>query len=331
MKEIDLRRLDLNLLVIFEVLMTERNVTRAAERLARTQSAVSHSLARLREQVGDPLLVKVGGRMTPSPFAERLIDDVRPILRSIQRVMVPPESFDPATSTRTFRIAISDIAPSLFPRLMASVRREAPDVMIDWAAEGPQTLLAVAEGQVDVAFVASALSLPEGLARQEAGEIGWATFMRSDHPAIASWGAAAWSRWPHIVVQVPNSLQSPVTTAVGDSARQRPIAARVLNFSAVAPLLARTDLLATLPIVVLHESLERYRLSALPPPFPVKSMPHRFIWSARLGNDPAIRWLRSLLMQCFAEVLEDSEAMLPRRARGRRPAASLPRDRDQHR
>ena len=76
MNDIDLRRLDLNLLVTFEVLMTERSVTRAAERLSRTQSAVSHALSRLREQVGDPLLIKVGGRMAPSPFAERLIEEV---------------------------------------------------------------------------------------------------------------------------------------------------------------------------------------------------------------------------------------------------------------
>jgi DNA-binding transcriptional LysR family regulator len=309
MKEIDLRRLDLNLLVTFDVLMAERNVTRAAERLGRTQSALSHALARLREQVGDPLLIKVGGRMTPSPFAERLIEDVRPILRSIQRVLVPPQPFDPATSTRTFRIAISDIAPSFFPRLMARIRREAPGVVVDWAAEGPQTLLSVAEGQTDVAFVASALALPEGLARQEAGEIAWATFARSDHPAVASWGPAAWARWPHVIVQVGNTLQSPVVAA-GDAARRRPVAARVLNFAAVAPLLARTDLLATLPIVVMHEALERYGLCALPPPFPVRAMPHRFVWSLRLGNDPALHWIRSILARCFAEVLEESEARM---------------------
>ena len=158
--------------------------------------------------------------MTPSPFAERLIDDVRPILRSIQRVLVPPQPFDPRTSTRTFRIAISDIAPSLFPRLMTRIRREAPSVVMDWAAEGPHTLLAVAEGQVDVAFVASALALPEGIGRQEAGDIQWATFARHDHPAIASWGAAAWGRWPHVLVQVGNSLQSPVVSAAGERSAQ---------------------------------------------------------------------------------------------------------------
>lgn len=131
---------------------------------------------------------------------------------------MPSEPFDPRTSTRTFRIAISDIAPSLFPRLMARVRSEAPGVVIDWAAESPQTLLAVAEEQMDLAFVASALTLPEGLAHEEGGDIEWATFVRADHPAIESWGPAAWRKWPHVIVQVGNALQSPVTTASDDAA-----------------------------------------------------------------------------------------------------------------
>lgn len=96
MNEIQLAKLDLNLLVTFEVLMTEGSVTRAAARLARTPSAISHSLARLREQLGDPLLIKKGSGMAPSPFAESLVAEVRPILRNIQRIASPP----PHRSTR---------------------------------------------------------------------------------------------------------------------------------------------------------------------------------------------------------------------------------------
>lgn len=310
MHDIDLRRLDLNLLVTFEVLMTERSVTRAAERLNRTQSAVSHALARLREQVGDPLLIKVGGRMTASPFAERLIEDVRPILRSIQRVLLPPQPFDAAKSTRTFRIAVADIAPSLFPRLMAAALREAPRITIDWVTETQQTPLAVADGQIDVAFVASALKLPEGIAHQEAGDVPWATFMRADHPARGAWDEAAWARWPHVLVQIGNSLTSPVTSATSTARAKRHVAARVLNFSAVAPLLARTDCVATLPVVVMHEALERFGLVAAPPPYPVPAMPHRFIWSGRLTNDPALRWLRGLIVDAFAVVLRESASAI---------------------
>ena len=84
MNKIDLRRIDLNLLLLFDVLMQVGSVSKAADQLGRTQSAVSHALGRLREQLGDPLLVKVGGRMQPSPYAMELVQEVRPILRSIR-------------------------------------------------------------------------------------------------------------------------------------------------------------------------------------------------------------------------------------------------------
>ena len=93
MNEIDLRRFDLNLLVVFDVLMAERSVTRAAERLGRTQSAVSHSLARLRHGLGDPLLLKGNRRMEPTPFALALLEQAQPILRSLQRMLTPLRHF----------------------------------------------------------------------------------------------------------------------------------------------------------------------------------------------------------------------------------------------
>src|SRR4051795_3712636 len=108
MNEIDLRRFDLNLLIIFEVLMTERNVSRAAERLGRTQSAVSHSLSRLRDQFGDPLLNKGGARSQPARLALDLIEQARPMLSGIQRVLSPQYVFDPKSSTRVFRLAAPD-------------------------------------------------------------------------------------------------------------------------------------------------------------------------------------------------------------------------------
>src|ERR1051326_9110281 len=110
MNDIDLRSFDLNLLVVFEVLMAERSVTRAAVRLGRPQSAVSHSLARLRQQLGDPLLLKGARRMEPTPFALRLLDEAQPILRGLQRVFSPRRRFEPKSSRRVFRLAVPDFA-----------------------------------------------------------------------------------------------------------------------------------------------------------------------------------------------------------------------------
>ena len=124
MNEIDLRRFDLNLLVVFEVLMIERNVTRAADRLGRTQSAVSHSLSRLRRQFGDPLLIKAGARMLPTAFALDLIEQARPMLRGIERVLSPRHVFDPASSRRVFRFVAPDFTLTLFANLLARLRRD---------------------------------------------------------------------------------------------------------------------------------------------------------------------------------------------------------------
>ena len=128
MNKIDLRRFDLNLLVVFEVLLVERSVTRAAERLSRTQSAISHALSRLRVQLGDPVLVKGGKFMQPTPFALDFLEEVRPILARIQRALSPRHSFDPASSRRIFRLCAPDFALMLFTHLHARLRVEAPSV-----------------------------------------------------------------------------------------------------------------------------------------------------------------------------------------------------------
>lgn len=302
MNEIDLTRLDLNLLVTFEVVMSERSVSRAAVRLARTQSAVSHSLARLREQLGDPLLVKVGGGMAPSPYAQKLIEDVRPLLRSIQRIIAPPEPFEPSTSKRVFRVAIADFAPTLLPRVIAEVQRQAPGVSVEWLAPSQQTLLAVAESQIDLVLVTAHVSLPEGVQHQSAGELHSVTFARKNHPAIANWSLEAWVRWPHIVVQLGERAKGAVDSAVDEQGVRRTIGASVPNFSQVPALLAETDLLATMTPLVMDDAMSRLGLRALEPPLVIKPTSFSFAWSFRLASDPGSRWFRNLVMGAYEEL-----------------------------
>lgn len=304
MNDIELGRLDLNLLVTFEVLMTEGSVTRAAARLRRTPSAISHSLARLREQIGDPLLVKVGSGMAPSPFARKLVEDVRPILRSIQRVVAPPESFDPATSTRVFRLAIADFVPTLLPRVISEVQSRAPGVRVEWVAPNRETMSAVAECQIDLALVASSVATPEGVQRACAGELHSVTFARKGHPAIASWGAEAWSRWPHIQVHLGEGVRSVVDAAAEEHGLKRTIGAVLPSFSQIPALLSQTNLLATMTPLVIDDAMDRFGLCALEPPIQVKTTPFSFVWSFRLENDSGGRWLRDLVHVAFTDVQE---------------------------
>jgi DNA-binding transcriptional LysR family regulator len=302
MNEINLAHLDLNLLVTFEVLMTEGSVTRAAERLSRTQSAISHSLARLREQLGDPLLIKVGGAMVPSPFALQLVEDVRPVLRSIQRIAALPQHFAPATSERTFRVAVSDFTPSVLPEVMARIHKEAPRVAVEWLTPGSATPMAVGEGQLDVALLSSATTMPDGIERHDAGALKVWTYLRRDHPALAAWGLEQWSRWPQVQVMLGDRQRTTVESAIAEGNVRRTIGARVPHFSCVPELLARTDMLATLPLLMSEELLERSNLCAVEPPLPIAPVPLSYFWSFRLTNDPGARWIRSVVMATFADL-----------------------------
>ena len=302
MNEIDLTQLDLNLLVTFEVLMTESSVTRAATRLGRTQSAVSHSLARLREQLGDPLMVKQGGRMRPSPFAEQLIEDVRPILRGIQRVLSPPQPFVPASSDRTFRAAVFDFSPALLPAAMARIRSLAPGVLIEWLPTDEHTVTRVREEQMDLALVRALPPTTEGIEAQSAGAVPVHTFMRKDHAALANWSLAAWSRWPAIQVIVGDRRKTGLERALETTPVDRKVGMRISHFAGVPELLSRTDLIATLPLMLSDAELDRYGLSVVEPPLAIDPVRTVFIWSSRLTNDPGARWFRSQVMETFAQL-----------------------------
>jgi DNA-binding transcriptional LysR family regulator len=288
--------------------MAERSVTRAAERLSRTQSAVSHSLSRLREQLGDPLLMKGLGGMQPTPFALELMEDARPILRSIQRALSPRHEFDPATSQRLFRFAAPDFARALFTSLLARVRSEAPGASVEWKGARDPMLLEIAEGQLDIAIAPAGLRLPEGVSFDLVGALRWGCFARRGHPAFRKWGTNAWVRWLHVAVRVGDSLASPVNAAAAAAGLERTIAAWVPHFSAIAPVLGASDLLATLPMVAMTDALRPYGLESRPVPFPIDPLPHAMLWSARRGSDPEIAWLRDRLRPIVKRKFTDSSS-----------------------
>jgi DNA-binding transcriptional LysR family regulator len=307
MSEIRLHRLDLNLLVTFEVLMTEGSVTGAADTLGRTPSAVSHALARLREQVGDPLMVRVGGRMRPSPFALRLIEDVRPLLRGIQRAVAPPEPFDPATGTRVFRVALPAMT-SLIAEVFERVNREAPGISLEWVPLGPQIHAAIADEQVDLALLGADRTVPDGLTERRMPTLTRYTFMRRGHPAAENLDRQAWLRWPHVMVGLSNAARQTVEERLARDGVERRIGARLSEFSGVAPLLARTDMLWTTVMPFMVHDLGTYGLIARRPPVELPDFDFRFVWSSRLSADPGNRWLRDAVIGSYERLVKAAEA-----------------------
>jgi DNA-binding transcriptional LysR family regulator len=313
MKKIDLGHIDLNLLVTFEALMREGNVTRAAEELGRTQSAISHSLARLRAQLGDPLLVKSGGKMTPTPYALKLVEDIVPILRSIQHVIAPPAPFEPATSKRHFRVAFPDNSRAFFTSFFARVQREAPGVTVDWMLPSSDMLPLVAGGHIDICTLAGSGLPPEGIESYQGQPFTWMTYMRKNHPAIREWGPAAWEKWPHVKVNIDVKYVSPVDDEMRTDGLKRTIGAKIPSFANLGPLLTNTNFLATLPPITVADVLDEFELVALKPPVTIAPMPFRFMWSFRLSNDPGNRWLRNLAIETFNEIHRKAEEQLTSR------------------
>lgn len=312
MKEIQLHRIDLNLLVVFEALMLEGSVAGAAVKLKKTPSAVSHALARLREQVGDPLMVKVGGRMQASPFALQLIEDIRPLLSGIKRVLQLPEPFDPASSTRTFRIECP-ISGKILSNVASRVLREAPHINIDWLVPPHKLYTAVVEGQIDLAHLGGDRVLPDGVDEAEMPPMNFTSFVRDGHPAITQWGPEAWNRYGHIKVAITNTARSPVDEGASEPSAGRRIAARISEFSAVGPLLASSDLIATLPPEIMAWDMETYGLVPLPAIDPIPPFRARFFWSSRTANDPAMVWVRNLVMDAYCDAHTEATALVAMR------------------
>ena len=294
MHKIDLTRLDLNLLVVFNMLMQERSVSRTADRLGLTQPAVSHALARLRAQIGDPLLVRMGGRMEPTPFAINLDENMRPHLAGLARALESKETFDPATSCRIFRVVLPDFAIHWVADLLQRIGKEAPHVEIQWSIPTNTSLLAVAEGQIDLALMPHKVRKIEGVSSRAICELPWASYIRRGHPALARWDQAAWSAWPHVQVSVCDVTRNPVAEAAAVSKIDRRIGASVPSFGLVAPLLAKTDLIATMPALALDQTCEAFALQRVACPLPIPPITMALCWSARVGEGEGGQWLRQI-------------------------------------
>src|SRR5260370_41363921 len=170
--------------------------------------------------------------------------------------------------------------PTLFTSLLARLRSDAPGVSIEWTAPREPTLLDVADGQVDIAIVPAQLRMPDGVNSEVVGALKWQCFGRQRHPAFSGWGRRSWSQWPHLAVRVGDSLTSPVNLAASTAGLKRNIAGWVPHFSAIAPVLAGSDLLTTPPSIAMAETLGPYRLQSAPRPVPIGPLPCALVLAA---------------------------------------------------
>lgn len=200
------------------------------------------------------------------------------------------ESTLTVAADRVFRIMMPSF-PSLVAPAVARARAEAPGVTLEWVNVSAQVYDAVAEGLGDVAHVGGDLRLPEGLDEHGVEPFTWYSCARADHPALADWGAEAWARWPHLQVKIATTTLSPVDARKDDPATTRRIGVKIGEFAAVGTVLSETDLLTTLPAMLMASQMELHNLCAMRPVVMPDRFSVRFVWSSRLSRDPGNLWL----------------------------------------
>ncbi len=293
MNDIQLWETDLNLLVVLDVLLREQSVTRTAQQLHRTPSAVSHALGRLRQQFGDELLIRDGRRMRRTVRGEGLAETLPRVLEQLVRTLAGPDPFDAAESTRTFRLAAPDFVAPLVPRLLREVGEVAPAVRIELAPFGPSAIRDVAEGRYDGLIAPSAID-NEALRSVPLGQWPWVVYGRAGHPAFSRWSLKKWSAYPHL--QVRTSLlrgEGPIERAAIERGIQRHVGAVVPHFSLAAPVLAQTDLLLTVPGVAMGHAADAYELDHRKVPFELAPVQLSLFRSATTGDEPGVQWFLS--------------------------------------
>ena len=295
MPPVPLSDIDLNLLVVLDVLLEECHITRSAKRLGRTQSAISHALARLRTQLGDPLLVRVAGRMEMTPRAIGIQQKLRPLLHQLRRVLDKPAPWDPTSSRRTFSLIAPDFTCLAFPRIYGELTSVAPGCSLELLPVKPTMFRDVAGGQSDLAFFRTldpaAEVLPSHLCTLEN-----AVFMRRGHPAFSRWGLDAWLEYPHIRIRVVGG-DSPVDDATSQRDLKRQLGPVVTNFLMIPHLLMGSDLLFTGPYGILSSLMSRFDLVAAPCPLAIDDLELSLYVSEQAAEDPALVWFQELIRQ----------------------------------
>lgn len=302
MHTIHIASIDLNLLVALDALLTERNVTRAAARIGVTQSAMSHSLKRLREMIGDPLLVRSQGEMVPTVRAETLAIPMRRAFREIESALAAPVPFNPKTATLRITIATSDYAEFvLLPRLVERLSREAPNVDVHVRQVETEMLSGLRTGGVDLAIFPIFQQIPEaGFFTRRLFDDDLVCVMRKKHPlAKTKLTLARYLAASHVLIAPRGTEGGIIDDALARIKRKRRVAIMVPQFLIAPHLVTNSDLLLTLATRVARALERPLDLVMKPVPLEIHEKQASFtmacVWHERTQNDPGHRWFRELL------------------------------------
>ncbi|CAA7626535.1 LysR family transcriptional regulator [Magnetospirillum sp. UT-4] len=288
-------RPDLNLLVTLDVLLTEGSVAAAARRLRLSPSAMSRALARLREVTGDPLLVRAGRGLVPTPRAMELRDRVAHLVEDAEAALRPVRSLDLSRLQRTFAIRASEgFAETFGPMLLGRLEREAPGVRLHFMAKADRQSTLLRDGSVDLETgVIGSATGPEvrALALFRDHFIGAA---RSGHPlAVGAITPGDYAAAGHVRVARPDQGTGPVDAALEPLGLHRNVRVTVGGFAAALALARTSDLIASVP--ERHTAGLREGMACFALPVPMPEVTISLMWHPRMDADPGHRWMRETM------------------------------------
>lgn len=299
----DLASIHLNQLLLVEALQADSNLSDAAERIGMSQSAASHALARLRKELGDPIFIRTAEGMQPTPFGARLAARVSESLEVLRSALDKGVEFDPAHSTRTFTIILSDVSQTLYlPRLLNRLAERAPGISVRVApvpSKAPHLLLE--SGEVDLA-VGTFTRFIAGCRQKRLYRENYACVVRRDHPMfVDGMSREAFCDVVHVVVDLRGYVHEQLDDLLTHSQLQRKPRLNVPSFQAVPVIVANSDLLAIMAGRLAKLYAELLPLKVMGPPVPLPSYDLKLFWHERFHRDPANLWLRTQFLELFSD------------------------------
>jgi len=303
MQEINLAGVDLNLLVLFDALMAERNVTRAASRVGLTQPAASHALARLRGLFKDPLFVRTPKGMEPTALAIEAADPIRSALDQIRDVLTAEQEFDSAQSDRIFTIGLSDYAAFLvLPRLLERIERRAPNVrLVVRNTNHVSGLSMIDTGEVEL-IVGNFPDPPQHMSEEFLCIEEFVCAVRRDHPDFTdNLDIETYLGLRHLHVSLKGEPQGYLDDIIRSRGFHRNVMVTVGHFLIAPFLLASTDAIATEPRRILEPLGKLLNLKLMRPPIDIPPFKVTQIWHKRYDADQGHKWIRGLTQDiCIA-------------------------------
>lgn len=296
-------RIDLNLLVVFDAIYRMRNLTSAGRLLGLSQPAMSHALGRLRASFRDPLFVRLPRGLQPTPFASGLAPAVMEGLGTI-RGGLERRRFDPAESTRTFRIGMGDVAEVVhLPQLVRELHASAPYVSLrTMQIPGARLREALADGEVDLAT--GDYDIGAGCRSVLLYEAEYACVLRTDHPDIgARLTLEQFKAAEHILVAPKGAFHHAqnIERALTSRKVNARIAVQVSHFHGVMALVTGTDLIATIPGRLAQSMKQLASIKVLPPPIALPKIRVSLYWHERFHREPGNAWLRNVYIKLIKD------------------------------